>query len=368
MIVAAVPVVAPAHAKEPADSLRVATFNVNLSRRGPGLLLRDLLRGDPAAESVARIVATVAPDVLLLTKFDHDHGLVALNAFADLVRAQGHDLPHLFAVRPNSGRQTGMDMIGDGRVNTPDDAQGYGAFAGVAGMALMSRLPVDHAEVRDFSAFLWRDLPGARLPQQAGQPFPSAQVFDVQRLSTTAHWEVPLILPDGGVLRVLGWYASPPVFGGREGRNRLRNHDETMFWVYLLDGVLGMAPPQEPFVLMGDSNLDPYDGDGIHDAMRRLLAHPAVQDPAPRSAGALAAHVAGDRPRRGDPALHTTEWTREGGPGNLRVDYVLPSVGLPVLDAGVFWPEPGDPEHAMLGDPADPPTRHRLVWVDIALP
>lgn len=365
---------AAAQAEQPANAsasppLRVATFNVNLSRDGPGLLLRDIMAGDAAVQAVARIIAHVAPDVLLLQKVDFDHGQIALGAFADLIRAKGHDLPHRFALRPNSGIQTGLDMDGDGRMNTPDDAQGFGAFAGAGGMALLSRLPVDPAGVRDFSAVLWRDLPEALLPQRDGQPFPSARAFEVQRLSSTGHWEVPLLLPGGGSLRVLAWYASPPVFGGREQRNRLRNHDETMFWVQLLDGALlaplRLAPPQAPFVLMGGANLDPQDGNGIHAAMRRLLNHPALQDPAPRSAGALSA---ADRVGLGDRGLHTVDWTAGTGPGTLRVSYVLPSAGLRVLDAGVFWPAPDDPLHPLLGDHADPPTRHRLVWVDLALP
>ena len=363
------PQAASASPRDTAGTLRVATFNVNLSRRGPGLLLRDLRAGDPDAERIAQVIAHVAPDVLLLTKFDYDHGLVALRSFADMLRRHGLDLPHVFALRPNSGMQTGLDLIGDGRFNTPDDAQGWGRFAGAGGMALLSRFMVDTDAVRDFSAFLWRDLPGALLPRSEAGLFPSEQVFEMQRLSGTGHWEVPLILPGGGRLGVLAYYATPPVFGGRMGRNRLRNHDETMFWVHLLDGALPFAPPQPPFVLMGDSNLDPIDGDGLHQAMRALLDHPALQDPQPRSQGAVAAaaHPA-SRDHLGDPALDTTHWVRDIGPGNLRVDYVLPSADLKLTDGGVFWPLPDDPLHPFLGDPDQPPTRHRLVWADLVAP
>ena len=52
------------------------------------------------------------------------------------------------------------------------------------------------------------------------------------------------------------------------------------------------------------------------------------------------------------------------GPGNLRVDYVLPSATLAVSGAGVFWPAPGDPAAGV----AATASRHRLVWVDIVLP
>lgn len=44
------------------------------------------------------------------------------------------------------------------------------------------------------------------------------------------------------------------------------------------------------------------------------------------------------------------------------MDYVLPSTGLRVIDAGVFWPLSTD-DGADLLDASD----HRLVWVDIEI-
>ena len=73
--------------------------------------------------------------------------------------------------------------------------------------------------------------------------------------------------------------------------------------------------------------------------------------------------AAADDGQRGDPALDTVDWpgAGEGGPGNLRVDYVLPSAGLKVAGAGVFWPAPDTSGHEM----AVAASRHRLVWVDV---
>lgn len=350
--------------------LRVATYNTDLSRRGPGLLLRDILSGDdPQVAAVVEVIAQVDPDILLLTKVDYDHDLFALKALADALKARGVHYPHHFAFAPNAGVQTGLDLTGDGRRGTPDDAQGYGRFAGAGGMALLSRLPVMRGHARDFSGFLWRDLPDARLPYVDGTPFPSSKVFERQRLSSTGHWDVPLQLPGGGRLHLLAWYAGPPVFGGPHERNLRRNHDETRFWSLFLDGALSIPPPDGPFVLLGDSNLDPHDGDGDHAAMRNLLSHPALQDPAPRSQGGRAAATGPlNAEHRGDHGLDTAHWTQEAGPGNLRVDYVLPSAELGVRDSGVFWPARGTPEHNRYGEAVARASRHRLVWVDIALP
>lgn len=349
-----------------AGAIRIATLNADLTRRGPGLLLRDILTGEWQVTGIARLIAHTRPDVLLITKFDYDHGNVALQAFAELLAREGHAMAHGFALRPNSGEYSGLDLSGDGRRNTPDDAQGYGQFAGAAGMAMLSRLPFAEEFVQDYSGFLWRDLPGSLIPMRDGLPFPSAEAHAVQRLSSSGHWNVPVVLPGGGRLHLLAYHATPPLFGGREERNRRRNHDETRFWHLLLDGALPFPSPAPPFVLLGDANLDPQDGDGMHEAMRALLAHPLIHDSEPRSVGGTEAAAGPLNARhRGEPALDTAHWQRDIGPGNLRVDYVLPSIGLDVTGAGVFWPPEGDPAHALLGDAAGQYTRHRLVWVDI---
>jgi hypothetical protein len=319
--------------------------------------------------AVAAVIAEVAPDILLLASVDYDAELAALRALAARIAAAGVEYPYLFARRPNTGRTSGLDLDGDGRLGGPGDAQGFGRFAGQGGMALLSRLPVAGEAARDFSALLWRDLPGALLPETEGLPFPSEAALAVQRLSTTGHWAVPVALPGGGRLTLLAWHATPPVFDGPEDRNGRRNHDETAFWAALIDGrIPDEAPPEPPFVILGDANLDPVDGDGRGAAMRALLSHPALQDPAPSSDGAVAAALAQGGPNAGQagpPALDTADWPEDrGGPGNLRVDYVLPSAGVTVTGAGVFWPEEADP----MTEVAAAASRHRLVWVDIALP
>lgn len=342
-----------------AETLRIASWNAGLGRDGPGLLARDLYRDKDAdiAAAVA-LIARAGADVVVLQDIDWDLDGLALGLLADRLAASGAAYPHRFALRPNTGMATGIDLDGDGRAGTPRDAQGFGRFPGADGMAILSRLPVDREGVRDLSALLWRDLPG-NLLGPPGETIPAAAMA-IQRLSTTGHWAVPLLLPDGDRLWLLTAFPTPPVFDGPEDRNGRRNHDELRLLALMLEGWApeGLAPlPEDALVVvLGDFNLDPVDGDGRQTATRALIGHPRLHDAAPRSnmaARAAAQEGGANAAHRGDPALDTANWD-DAGPGNLRVSFLLPDARLEIRDAGQLWPEPGAASH------------HALIWADIA--
>lgn len=336
-----------------ADTYRIATYAAPLSRDGPGLLLRDITKGeDPQIAAIIAVIAQNAPDILVLTDFDYDYGGVALTAFAQALGDAGHPMPHTFARQPNTGFATGLDHDGDGRLGDARDNQGYGRFAGDGGMAVLSRFAIDGDGVRDFSDLLWRDIPGATLPPMTDD------LRAVQRLSETAHWVLP-IRPDGAPpITLLAYSATAPVFDGPEDRNGLRNRDKSRFWQLFLDGIWG-PPPQGRFAIIGNANLDPVDGEGLRETMSDLLTDPRIQDAKPTSAGGVAD---ADPNHSGDPALDTVDW-RSDGPGNLRVSYVIPSADWQIVGAGVYWPAPED--EMLLGSDGMAAGAHRLVWVDV---
>lgn len=337
------------------DTLRIASFNTELHRDGPGLLLRDLGRDkDPQIAAVVAVIARARADVLVLQGIDWDHDWVTLKALADRLQTAGVHYPHLFTAQPNSGLATGLDLDGDGYRGGAADSQGFGAFTGRAGLAVLSKHPIDRAAVLDFTDLLWRDLPDALLPRHPdGRPFPSDEALSVQRLSNTNHWVVPVILPGGDRLNLLTFQAAPPVFDGEEDRNGRRNHDEIRFWQLYLDGILG-EPLAGRVVVAGGANIDPHDGEGRHAALRALLQDPRLQDPRPSGPGAAQAP---DQGHRGNSALDTVDWP---GVGRLRVDYILPGAEWTVIASGVDWP-------VAKNDPALDASRHRLVWVDLLL-
>lgn len=332
-----------------AETLRVATYAAPLSRDGPGLLLRDIGKGDdPGIVAILAVLGAVEADVVVLTDFDFDHDQQALTAFA---AAAGY--PHFHSRAPNSGVPTGLDLDGNGKRGEARDAQGYGRFTGDGGMAVLSRYPVIADAVQDHSGLLWQDLPDAKRPSTM-----TDEVAGVQRLSSSGHWVVPVMAPDGRV-DVLASSHTPPVFDGPEDRNGLRNHDELVLWQKVLDGAYGPAP--EDFIFAANFNLDPMDGEGRVAVIKDFLTDPRLQDPAPRSIGG---QIAASPNHEGDPGRDTADWS-ETGPGNLRVSYVLPAATWEVLDAGVFWPAPDDPKAALLGKEGDAAGPHHLVWVDI---
>ena len=311
-------------------------------------MLRDILRGqDPQIATTLSIIAEVDPDVLILTDMDWDMQGAALAAFNNA----GPRFPYLFTARPNAGLPSGFDLDQNGRLGEARDAWGYGRFTGDGGMAVLSNLPF--GAVQDHSTLLWQEVPGAKLPAQTdGTPFFAPEIAAALPLSSTAHWTIP-ITAQTGPFNLMVWSATPPVFDGPEDANGLRNRDELLFWSARLDAT--------PFVLAGNANLDPVDGDGFPDAMATFLADPRLADPRPSSMGGA---QAADPDHAGEPGLDTADWP-DGRPGNLRVSYVLPSSDWQVVGAGVFWPAPDDPLAALLGSDGLAAGPHRLVWVDI---
>src|SRR5690606_9713190 len=239
--------------------------------------------------------------------------------------------PYRYTAPVNTGVASGLDLNNDGRVVTEpgqdgygDDAFGFGAFPGQYGMVVYSKYPIDQSRVRTFRHFRWKDMPGAVLPvdPDTGEPWYSEDELAVLRLSSKSHWDLPILIGRRPV-HLLVSPPTPPAFDGDEDRNGRRNHDEIRFWAdyirggpwsrYIYDdrGRRGGLRPGSDFVLAGDLNADPYDGDSHDHAVRQLLDHPRVDDRfVPASSGAVeAARVQGgvNAEHHGNPAYDTAD-------------------------------------------------------------
>ncbi|NDO77066.1 endonuclease/exonuclease/phosphatase family protein [Kocuria indica] len=373
------------HATGDKYGLRVATYNASLNRGEQGQLLRDLSTpDDQQARNIAQVIQINDPDIVLLNEFDYVPGGRAAQAFRDnylAVSQNGHapvDYPYHYVAPVNTGVPSGLDLNQDGTVGGPDDAWGFGLFPGQYGMVIYSKYPIARDRVRTFQHFRWQDMPGNHLPTDYYTPEQAAQL----RLSSKSHWDVPVRVGHRTV-HVLAAHPTPPSFDGPEDRNGRRNNDEIRFWSdyvtgnrtarYIYDdaGRHGGLPRGERFVIVGDYNSDPNDGDSFPGAARQLLDNSRLRDPQPTSKGAVVASArqgGANRTHVTRPALDTADFSDDPAPGNLRVDYALPSKNLPLLDAGVFWPAPGRPGSELTGEYPFPTSDHRLVWVDIKVP
>lgn len=337
--------------------IRVATFNASLFGKRPGQALRRIQT--VSSKQVQHVIATLSdtdPDIVLINEIDFDEAGSAAAALAERLNAALPDQPpfiaHAFA--SNTGVPTGLDVLGTGQSDGPENAFGFGQFPGQYGFALLTRFPL--IETRSFQRFLWKDLPGALLPDRergsGGGDFFSSAVLNVLRLSSKNHVDAVVDIPGFGPLHLFLSHPTPPAFDGPEQRNRRRNHDEIRLWADYLNGADflvddrglrgGLSPPDAPFVILGDLNADPAKGDSADSAIMQLLNHPRVSDPLPRGARGTA--------------------TANFGRRIMRVDYVLPSRDLTVTASGVAWFSKNDPRR-LWHSASD----HRLVWVDLAI-
>jgi len=375
--------------------VRFATFNVSFDRPFPGQLYTEMASGEvQQIRNVAEILQRIRPDVVVLTEFDHDGDGTNDQHVRDFIRhylgrsqrgASPIDYPYHYLAPTNSGLLAGVDLDGDGSITLPEDGLGFGSYHGQYGFAILSRYPLDKKEVRTFQTLRWQAMPGALLPdREPGSglgDYYSGEALAQLRLSSKNHVDLPVIIGKRRI-HLLALHPTPPAFDGLEQRNQRRNHDELRLFAdyistdnyrhrYLSDDNdrCGGLSANVPFVIAGDLNADPFDGEAWPGAIRQLLDHPRVHREAavgkqvPTSEGGRT--YATDRPHAGPPELWTHLYP-------LRLDYVLPSSDLQVIGSGVYWEPPGSPRRYLFENGQGEQGKavcsdHRLVWVDLLL-
>lgn len=365
---------APATAPSEPVALRVATYNIEDVRTA------DVANPDhPRLKEAARLLQELRPDLLLVNELTYDDPAMleegdapGQNAqrFADnfLAVSQGDGLEPLAyrAYQPssNTGVASGLDFDRSGQavqdipqLQAPQadgsaarqtaeerayggDAYGFGVYPGQYALAVFARedLTIRESDVRTFQHFRWSQMPGALKPVEPGtsEGWYDEDAWNAFRLSSKTHADVPVRLPNGATLHLLVSHPTPPAFDGPEGRNKRRNHDEIRLWAdylsganYLVDdaGEGGGLPEGAHFVIMGDLNADLDEGSSIDNPVQRfLLDHPRVDGTVVPVADTSITYEG-----RTLDADDTAAW-------GLRVDYVLPSVGLEVTGSGVVRP------------------------------
>ena len=146
-------------------------------------------------------------------------------------------------------------------------------------MQVYSQHPIDFANVRTFQNFLWKDMPGRLLPVDPDTgAWYSDEELEQFGCRPRAIGTCPITLAMSQVSFLVS-HPTPPVFDGPEDRNGTRNSDEIRFWAdyvngadYIYDdnGVAG-GWAGDYFVIAGDQNSDPLDGDSIPGSAQQLL-------------------------------------------------------------------------------------------------
>jgi endonuclease/exonuclease/phosphatase family metal-dependent hydrolase len=354
--------------------LRIATYNTSLYGKVAGQIRDRLSDGkDSQAEKIAAIVQTVRPDILLVNEIDYDSdaGTAKLLAEKFFAKAQGElkaiDYPFIYAAPSNTGIDSEFDLNNNGKKREPNDAWGFGAYPGQYSMAVYSRYPIDEQAIRTFQNYRWSELPKALRPvdPDSDDSYYDEETWKSLRLSSKNHIDVPIVI-NQRTIHVLASHPTPPVFDGPEDRNGCRNHDEIRFWVDYLAGKdskhliddqdrPGGVAIDASVVVMGDLNSDPADGDGRQQAIKSLLSHQRLQDPRPTSKGGAERKADG----KGGPDYDTARFRH----GNMRIDYVLPSRDLKILNQGVFWPTENSDDFRLISA-----SDHRMVWIEVELP
>ena len=186
------------------DVVRFATYNASLNRNNAGQLIADLSTPDNAqAKAVAEVIQRLDPDVLLDQRVRLRRGPRRARAVpGQLPRRSRRTAPSRSSSRTsytapsNTGVPSGFDLDNSGAVGGGNDALGFGFFPGQFGMAVYSKHPIDERRIRTFQHFLWKDMPGARLPDDPATAAPadwySAEELAVFPLSSKSHWDIPI--------------------------------------------------------------------------------------------------------------------------------------------------------------------------------
>lgn len=355
------------------EDLRVATLHADLVADEDGghsaeQLVAALRTGNHArARVIARTVQMNEPDVLVLTGVTYDDAEMVAEHLRSLYLSSGQDglpgldYPHMFTADTNSGRESGMDLDGDGTIGGPGDAIGYGDYPGQYGMIVFSKHPIVAEEIRTFQDFLWKDLPDPSIPTAYSELEES-----ILRLQESSLWDVPVEVPGGEepvhvIATAVASQHSTEAAAARADdiRTVVSDYVSGSAW-YLTDdaGRSGGLTPGADAIVAGAPLAE---ADEPTEALGTLLDSAPLQDPEPQAVTEVP--ISQRFGSSGGSDETATRYVPDDQ--DYRASLVLPSSSLTVSNSGIFWPGDGEEGHALV----DPSSRYalqdRLVWVDL---
>ncbi len=365
--------------------------------------------------NIAAIIQKNKPDVLVLNEFNNDgngENKEIIKLFQDNYLSIGQSMnsidggdtlepieyPFFETYGTNTGLNSNMDLDNDGKINSgPIDAFGFGYYHGHYAFGLMSKYEIDSENTRTFQNFKWKDLPNSKIPKieedngkiplgmKLGDDWFTQKEWNNFRLSSKNHVDVPIKIKVGNKtknIHLLISHPTPPVFevGGTK-TNLYRNMAEVRFWkeyiennstLYDDDGKFGgINGLKEKFIILGDLNADNLSGnsstqpEGLLNLLNSNLINQDIVD------GPLMPISNGGKNEENNNG-HPKPETRTSVFG-LRVDWVIPSNNLKVINSGVYWQDKNeegrllfnDPRIGKYGNSKEVSSDHRFVWTTI---
>lgn len=362
-------------------TIRVAAWHL------PGVRTSELMTGGTArVKLIAQVIQRMRPNVIMLTGIVRDEaggpgvegeggGLNAarfVESYLAVPQAEGLVPMRYVAFMPrtNSGMASGLDLDASGRVEKTwvdertaglfsgysGDAWGPGRYPGERGIAVLvdARLLLMEAAARTFRLMPWDYMPDAALPKAGEAGALGAEERKQVRLSSSTHVDVPITLPNGAEVHILGCSpievsaTTPPLLARRQ-------HDEVRFWAdyvdgqsYIVDdagvggGLRGTDQSERPsFVIVGPLGSDAEDPASVKNPVGATLF----------AAARINSEIV---PKGKDGSAATSSDGR-------RLEYVLPSTDLGIVAAGVWRGDVTDGE----GRTVKAPGERWPVWMDV---
>jgi hypothetical protein len=332
-------------------AIRVGHFNIK------EFSTAKLLDGsDQQASAAAEVIARHAADIVCINEIQYDmvntpsQGMPgapfaqpggfdggAENATRLADRVRGFDAAVDYTDRLITRGNSGFYWNGDDLGQSWYILRGWGEFAGRFNTAVLSRYPILRDQVRVITDVPWESLPEntiAQMERDLGFGVPPG--FPIFEKSLNI---VPVDLGEHGILYLVLLHTVSPAF---DPINPYRNYDELRALRMFLDAELpGVEPLPEGarFMVIGDLNADPDDGDGLPGAIQQVLEHPSVVAWFPEGHGT-----------KGDNGQYNTYLSGCGNDDGvvvnptqkfqMQLDYILPSQNIGEPSAGaIFWPD-----------------------------
>ena len=357
--------------------VRIAQFNLR------EMSTAKLLDGaDEQAGAAAEVIARFAPDIISINELQFDiEGIPSLGSpgapsstqpgtfdggagnakrLADRVAAvnAAAAFPHTAITLGNSGFTWAGPTLG----NPSFVLRGWGDWPGRFNSAILTKFPIAYDKIRVINEFAWDALPGnsiEKMKTAIGTGVPAG--FPLFEKGIVV---VPVEVAPGALLYMVMHHPVAPAF---EAINPYRHFDELQGLKLFLDGKLPGVEPLPAgakFVLIGDLNADPEDGDSLDGGIEPILSHPALNVFFPSGAGT--------KGKNGQYNTYLSGCGKDDGSTvddpttkfQMQLDYVLPSKTFGAAKVGeVFFPD----FQAQKADfqLACKASDHRLVYVDV---